>query len=263
MRNLVIVIEYDDSAFRGWQIQPGVETVQGRVEQALFEMLGHKVRLTASGRTDVGVHAKGQVANFYTENPISCYKLPLGLNVRLWPHIAVKDCFEVPLAFDSRRSAKKKTYCYRLYCSRTPSPLRDNTHCQVYKALSVDSMRKGAEYLVGRHDFAAFCASGGSSLTTEREIYSCRVEAFGDTVEIYVTGSAFLYNMVRIIAGTLSDVGSGKIPPEEVGEILRSGDRRRAGRTLKAGGLTLESVEYDFGSDYNVYNLRGNSDYNG
>ncbi len=255
MRNLVLIIEYDGSAFCGWQVQPDKETVQGRVEQALFETLGHKVRLTASGRTDVGVHAKGQVANFYTENPISCYKLPLALNVRIYPHIAVKDCFEVPLAFDSRRSAKKKTYCYRLYCSRTPSPLRDNTHCQVYKRLDVSKMKQAAEYLQGRHDFSAFCATGGSSVTTEREVYSCRVEAFADTVEIYVTGSAFLYNMVRIIAGTLVDVGSGKIPPEEVREILLSRDRRRAGKTLKAGGLTLESVEYDFASDFNVYNV--------
>lgn len=254
MRNLVIVIEYDGTAFSGWQVQPNVETVQGRVEKALEEMLGHKVRLTASGRTDVGVHAKGQVANFYTEKEISCYKLPLGLNVRLYPYIAVKKCFEVPLSFDSRRCAKKKTYCYRLYCSSTPSPLRDKTYCQVYKKLDVSAMRKAAKYIEGKHDFAAFCAAGGSALTTEREVYSCTLRGIDDTVEIYVCGSAFLYNMVRIIAGTLVDVGCGKIPPEEVENIILSKDRSRAGRTLKPNGLTLESVEYDFTSDFNVYN---------
>lgn len=245
MRNIAMIIEYDGSQFKGWQSQPEVETVQDRVEAALESVLCKPVRITASGRTDVGVHAKGQVANFFTDNPISCYKLPLAVNIPLSPYIAVKGCVEVPMHFNARRSAKRKTYCYRIYCSPTPSPLRAKTHFQVYKQLDVELMQKGADFIVGRHDFTAFMAMGSNNLTTEREVYSCNVRGIDDTVEIEVSGNGFLYNMVRIIAGTLVEVGAGRMAPEKVGEIIRNKDRTMAGKTLRPHGLTLERVEYD------------------
>ncbi|MEG1710564.1 MAG: tRNA pseudouridine(38-40) synthase TruA [Clostridia bacterium] len=244
MRNLVIVIEYDGSGFCGWQSQKNGITIQDQVQKALKSVLNEDVILTASGRTDEGVHAKGQVANFYTENPIKCYKLPLGANLLLAPKIAIKECYETDLNFNARKSAVKKTYCYRIYMSATPSPLRDRTYFQTYRQLDIKKMKEAATYFIGIHDFVGFMATGSNSFTTIREIYSCEIINIGDSVEIYVCGNAFLYNMVRIIAGTLLAVGQNRIKPNEISAIIESKDRKRAGKTLLAKGLTLESVEY-------------------
>lgn len=245
MRNIAIVVEYRGYGLNGWQSQKNGITVQDELERALKGVLGHDVRITGSGRTDSGVSARGQVANFYTQSDISCYKLPLGVNIALPDSIAVKKCLDVPESFNARKDAVKKTYIYRVYSSPTPSPIRRYTHAQVYKKLDAESMQKAAVAFVGKHDFRGFMSTGSNELSTVREIYECDVVASGDEISIIVTGNAFLYNMVRIMSGALVRVGQGKIKAEDMAKIIDAKDRRLVGKTLPPEGLTLEKVYYD------------------
>lgn len=245
MRNVAFVIEYLGRDFCGWQYQKNGTSVQGELERAIESVTGEKVRLTASGRTDAGVNAKGQVANFITDCDISCRKLPLGVNIALPEGISVRKAVDVPIGFNARKDALKKTYIYRFYISSTPSPLRMHTYMQVYKPLAVSDMAEGAAAFVGVHDFKGFMSAGSNEKTTVREIYECRAETFGDEVWITVTGNGFLYNMVRIMAGALLRVGQGRIPADFIPELIDSGERKLAGKTLPPQGLTLEKVYYD------------------
>lgn len=244
MRKLVIVVEYLGAGYSGWQSQRHKNTICDVLTEALEKIVCHKVTLFASGRTDLGVNAIRQYANFLTCCDISPSKLCLGVNTKLPVDISVKECYEVAADFDARKSALSKTYLYKLYISPTPSPLRYLTHAQLYFPLNIDKMREAAKYIVGEHDFTAFMATGGQAKTTVRTVYSLDITSVGDEIHFEVTGNGFLYNMVRIIVGTLVKVGQGKIPPQQVARMIETKDRALGGKTMPPQGLYLKSVRY-------------------
>lgn len=244
MRNIKLIIEYDGKEFNGWQKQANKLNIQGEIENAIKEITGEKTELIASGRTDAGVHAIGQVANFKTNSKIPIEKIPIALNTKLKKSIRIKDATEVSERFHSRYNCKKKTYCYTINNSKYGSSIYRNMQCHIPEKLNVEKMKKALKFFVGEHDFKAFKASGGSTKGTIRTIYDAKIEIDKENIHIYLTGNGFLYNMVRIISGTLVDVGLEKIEPEYIEEILLSKDRKKAGRTLPAQGLCLMKVEY-------------------
>jgi tRNA pseudouridine38-40 synthase len=246
-RNLKLTLEYDGTDFEGWQRQPApARTVQQVVEDAIEEMTGVFSCLHGAGRTDSGVHARGQVANFRTGATIPLTGFLRGLNAILRQDAAVTDIEEVDERFDARHSAKGKRYVYRVWNGRTRSPLVDRFAWHRYHPLDLTAMREAAASLLGEHDFSAFRASDCSRKNPIRTVRKLEIEeARPGLVEIGIEATAFLKNMVRVIAGTLIEVGLGDRPPAEVAEILASGDRARAGKTAPARGLTLERVDYD------------------
>ncbi len=244
-RNLRLVIEYDGTRYSGWQIQPGKPTVQAEIERAIHEITGRKVPLIGSGRTDAGVHALGQVANFRTRSRIPCAKWPLALNAHLPEDIRITACDEVPLEFHAQFGAKRKTYAYVVLARDVASALdRHSTHL-VRRGLDVAAMAQGAALLVGRHDFRAFGSEMAERENTVRTIEKAEVRREGDRVTFEFTGNGFLYNQVRAMVGTLLEVGLGKRPPAWIHEVLAARDRTKAGANVPARGLRLVSVEYD------------------
>ena len=243
MTKIKLTIEYDGSNFCGWQSQKNGTSIQDTIERALGKYFGCDfVRIYAAGRTDNGVHAKGQVAHFTTDKTVNSYKLCLGVNLNLPSGVAVTSAEIVDGDFDARFSAISKTYCYRIYVSPTRRPLYDSTHTQVYKPLDVEAMRKAAALLVGTHDFAAFQKTGSNLKGTVRTVNSFEVESDGDVIAFTVNGNAFLYNQVRIMCGLLVEVGKGKFTLDDVQKMLNGA--RLKFRTLPARGLTLEKVYY-------------------
>ena len=245
MRNIKLTIEYDGKDFNGWQKQPNKLNIQGEIERAIEEVTGEKVELIGSGRTDAGVHALGQVANFKIEKNISIEKIPYALNSKLKKSIRIKDAEEVDERFHSRYTCKKKTYMYVINDSLQGSAIYRNLEYHIDSKLDEDKMNEAAKFFLGEHDFKSFKASGTSSKSSVRVIYEASAERKGERVYIKLTGNGFLYNMVRIIAGTLVDVGICKIEPEYIKEIIEAKDRLKAGRTLPSQGLYLVKVEYD------------------
>ncbi len=245
MRNIKITIEYDGKDFNGWQKQPNKLNIQGEIERAIEEITGEKVDLIASGRTDAGVHALAQVANFKIEKDIPIEKIPYALNSKLKKSIRVKSAEEVDEKFHSRYTCKRKTYRYVINNSLQGTAIYRNLQYHFPEKLDEEKMNKGIKYLIGEHDFKSFKASGTSSKSSVRTIYDAKVTREGEIVTIELTGNGFLYNMVRIISGTLVDVGIGKIKPEEVKEILEAKDRLKAGKTLPPTGLYLVDVKYE------------------
>ena len=245
MRNIRLTLEYDGTAYAGWQVQDNAPTVQGAVEEALGRLLKEPLRVTASGRTDAGVHALGQVANFRTPARVPLKGFVHGLNGLLPRDVAVRAAAEVPVEFDSRRSAVDKIYRYYLYRSPTPSAFGRRTSWQLARPLDLDAMRSGALHLVGIHDFSAFRSAGCDAPHAVREIYELTLVERGEYLEVTVRGNAFLRNMVRIIVGTLVEVGGGRRAPASVAELLAEGDRSRAGATAPPQGLFLAEVRYD------------------
>ena len=245
MRNIKIIIEYDGKDFNGWQKQPNKLNIQGEIERAIEEITGEKVDLIASGRTDAGVHALAQVANFKIEKDIPIEKIPYALNSKLKKSIRVKSAEEVDEKFHSRYTCKRKTYRYVINNSVQGTAIYRNLQYHFPEKLDEEKMNKGIKYLIGEHDFKSFKASGTSSKSSVRTIYDAKVTREGDIVTIELTGNGFLYNMVRIISGTLVDVGIGKIKPEDVKDILEARDRLKAGRTLPPTGLYLVDVKYE------------------
>ena len=230
----------------GWQKQPNKLNIQGNIEQAIKNVTGEEVELFASGRTDAGVHSFGQVANFKTESLIPIEKIPIALNTNLKKSIRIIKAEEVDERFHSRLSCKKKTYRYVINNSSCESAIYRNLETYISMKLDVSKMKEAAKYFEGEHDFKAFRASGTSSKSSVRTIYKLEIlEKENNRIYIEVTGNGFLYNMVRIISGTLVEVGLGKIKPEEIEEIIDSKDRSRAGKTLPAHGLFLLNVEYE------------------
>jgi tRNA pseudouridine38-40 synthase len=245
MRNIKLTIEYDGTAYHGWQSQDNAVTVQDVVTDAIARLTGEDISITGSSRTDTGVHALGQVCNFFTGSSIPADKFAFALNAILPDDIVIRRSEEVSEDFHARFSTIGKKYRYLFYNSVFPSALMRNRAYHVFYPLDVRAMEEAAEYFKGTHDFAAFCATGGSARTTVRTITGCCVSKDGDIVTFSVKGNGFLYNMVRIMAGTLVDVGIGRISPKAVPEIIAGLDRKRAGRTAPPHGLYLEEIYYD------------------
>lgn len=244
MRNIKLTIEYQGKDFNGWQKQPNKLNIQGEIERAIGFITGEEIDLIGSGRTDAGVHSLGQVANFKTNSTLPIEKFALAINSRLKKSIVIKHAEEVEEQFHSRYSVHSKKYCYIICNSPTGTAIYRELEYQFPMPLNVEKMQQAAKYLEGEHDFSAFKASGTSSKNSVRKIFKAGVWKQEERVYIELTGSGFLYNMVRIIAGTLLDVGIGKIEPEEISEIIKSKDRKRAGKTLPAVGLYLVEVTY-------------------
>ncbi len=244
----VLKVAYDGTNYGGWQIQNNAPTVQEVLNKAIETTFGCKVNVTASGRTAAGVHAAGQVCHFDADLTIPPERLAQALNVNLPQDIAVLNSASAPEGFDANRSAKKKTYIYRMYVSPCPNPLKERYAVRIPHMPDIEKMKIGAGIYCGEHDFKAYCASRSSVKTTVRTVYSCEVNlsqsrGSGD-IEIAVCGGGFLYNMVRTMAGTLLYLGEGKITAEDIARSLSAPDRSLVGRTMPAKGLTLESVYY-------------------
>ena len=245
MRNIKLTIEYDGKDFNGWQKQPNKLNIQGTIEQAIKAITGEDVELNASGRTDAGVHALNQVANFKTNSQIPIEKFAIAINSRLKKSIVIKKAEEVGERFHSRLNCKRKTYRYIIINSEMGSAIYRNLETHIPQKLDTEKMEKALKYFEGEHDFKAFKASGTSSKSSVRKIYATKLYKENDRIYIELTGNGFLYNMVRIIVGTLVDVGLGKIEPEEIIDIIKDGKRERAGKTLPPNGLYLISVMYE------------------
>lgn len=244
MRNIKLIIEYDGKKFGGWQKQPNKLNIQGEIEKAIGEITAEDIELNASGRTDAGVHSLGQTANFKTNSKIDIEKFPVAINSKLKQSIRIIKAEEVEENFHSRYSCKGKKYRYIINNSKYGSAIYRDLEYHMPIKLDVEAMQKAIKYFEGEHDFKGFKASGTSSKSSVRTIYSAKVLQEGDRIIIELEGNGFLYNMVRIIAGTIVDVGLGKIKPEEIPGIINSKDRNRAGKTLPPQGLYLVEVYY-------------------
>ena len=245
MRNIKLTIEYDGKDFNGWQKQPNKLNIQGNIEKVISEITKEEIELIGSGRTDAGVHAIGQVANFKTNSNIPIEKFAIAINSRLKKSIIIKKAEEVPERFHSRYNCKKKTYRYIINNSNMGSAIYRNLEYNIKMPLNLENMKKASKYFEGEHDFSAFKASGTSSKSSVRTIYSADVKKENERIIIELTGNGFLYNMVRIISGTLVEVGLGKIRPEEIEDIIDSKNRQMAGKTLPPYGLYLVEVNYN------------------
>lgn len=245
MRNIKLTIEYDGKNFAGWQTQPGKVSIQGEILNAIKEVTGEVVELNASGRTDAGVHALGQIANFKTNTNIEISKIPYALNSKLPNSIVIKKAEEVEERFHSRYNCRGKTYRYIINNSEFPSALNRYREFHVPQQLDLAVMKEAIKLFEGTHDFKGFKSSGGSpKKTTVRTLTKCELIQNEKNIIIELSGDGFLYNMVRIIAGTIVDVGLGKIKIEDMQKIIESGDRKLAGRTLPPHGLYLVEVRY-------------------
>lgn len=244
MRNIKLIIEYDGKKFGGWQKQPTKLNIQGEIEKAIKELTGEEVSLTASGRTDAGVHALGQVANFKTNSNIEIVKFAIAINSKLKKSIVIKSAEEVDEDFHARYKCKGKKYRYVINNSYQGTAIYRDLEYHIPQKLDISKMKQAIKYFEGKHDFKGFRASGTSSKDSIREIYKAEIKEDNERILIELTGNGFMYNMVRIIAGTIVDVGLGKISPNEIPEILESKDRTRAGKTLPAHGLYLVEVYY-------------------
>lgn len=240
-----LIVAYDGTRYHGWQLQPNNVTIESVLNQALSELLGEEIFVTGASRTDAGVHSRGNVAVFDTDTKIPAEKISYALNQRLPEDIVVQDSCEVPKDFHPRRINSKKTYEYRILNRKFPDPARRLDTYFYHHSLDVEKMREASFYLVGEHDFKSFCSVKTAAETTVRTIYGLEVTRQEDIIKIRITGSGFLYNMVRIIAGTLIQAGGGKIDPEAVKEILQAKDRSAAGPTAPAHGLTMLGIEYE------------------
>ena len=244
MRNIKLTIEYDGREFNGWQKQPNKLNIQGSIERAIEEITGEKIDLNASGRTDAGVHALGQVANFKTDSNLPIDKFPIAINSKLKKSIRILNAEEVDDRFHSRLTCKRKTYRYVINNTTIGSAIYRYLETHIPQKLDVNEMSKAVKYFEGEHDFRAFKASGTSSKSSVRTIYEAKVYKIDEKIYIELTGNGFLYNMVRIIAGTLVDVGLGKIKVTDIPDIITQGKRELAGKTLPPNGLYLVKVEY-------------------
>ena len=244
----VLKIAYDGTDYAGWQCQKNAVSVQETLETALQTAFGICVRLTASGRTDAGVHAAGQTCHFDAELTVPPEKMPDALNRFLPKDIRVLEGWSADETFDCNRSAKRKTYCYTLYVSPREMPLLQRFAVRIDDAPSLRVLRKTAKLLEGEHDYKAFCASGSSVKSTVRTVYQVRVEEEKlynlRMIKLYVTGNGFLYNMVRTMTGELLDLATGKRTQQSLQLAYQTGQRELLGKTMPAKGLTLINVDY-------------------
>lgn len=244
MRRIKLVVAYDGTRYHGWQRQENAVTVQQVLEEALEKLTGEAITLTGAGRTDTGVHAWGQVCSFETDCHIPIEKFALASNTCLPDDIRIREAELVESSFHPRFDARAKWYRYRIYHHRIANPLTRAYQWFVPTPLDVESMQQAIGQIVGEHDFRAFAASGSEAKTTVREILSAQLTQQNAYLTLDIVGTAFLYNMVRIIAGTLVDIGRGHQPPDTFLNMLQSGDRLAGGMTAPAHGLTLMQVFY-------------------
>lgn len=247
MRKILLTIQYNGKNFCGWQVQPNKRTVQEVLEKRISNLLGEeKISLFASGRTDSGVHAYCQTAHFETDSDFDIKKLANAINSVLDTDISVLSAKEVSKNFHARFSIKQKTYLYRVYCSDVLEPLNNGRVAKVNSKVinNFELIKKASKFFIGTHNFYGFCASRSSTTDFVRTIFDIKIKKTKKCIDFYITGSGFLYNMVRIIVGTLISVGEGKILPEEIPEIIESQDRKKAGKTMPAYALYLYNVKY-------------------
>ncbi len=244
VRRIKMIVAYDGTNYKGWQVQPNGITIEEVLNVKLSELLGEEITVIGASRTDSGVHALGNVAIFDTETRMPADKISFALNQRLPEDIVIQGSCEVPPDWHPRYQDSRKTYEYRILNRTFRMPTRRLDTYFYHYPLDVGKMRRAAAYLVGEHDFKSFCAVGAQVKTTVRTLYACDVVKEDDIITVRVTGNGFLYNMVRIIAGTLIRVGGGEMEPERIPEILAACDRSAAGPTAPAHGLTMIGLEY-------------------
>ena len=244
MRNLRLDICYDGTRYRGWQRLPGKDdTIQGKLETALSRILGEPIEISGSGRTDAGVHARGQVANFHCESTMAAPEILENLRRYLPEDIGIYSCRDVSERFHARLNAKEKTYCYRIWNSEMPCVFDRRFVAVMPETLDISAMEQAARYLMGQHDFAAFCGNAKMKKSTVRYIRDLTVTRQGNEVRITVTGNGFLHNMVRILVGTLVEVGRGEREPDSIPQLF-GGKRAEAGFLAPPQGLCLMEVYY-------------------
>ncbi|MFL0249165.1 tRNA pseudouridine(38-40) synthase TruA [Clostridium neuense] len=244
MKNIKLIVEYDGTNYCGWQRQRNNSTVQQTIEEAINEITGEQVKLIGCSRTDSGVHAKMYVCNFSTNSTIPPDKMGIVINHRLPEDIVILNSEEVDSSFHSRYCSKGKMYSYTILNRSERAAIGRNYAYQYSRNIDIEAMRKASVYFLGKHDFSAFKSTGSSVKDNIRTIMQIKVEKDGDYIKIYVAGDGFLYNMVRIIVGTLLLVGEKKISPHYIEEIIESKDRNKAGKVVPARGLCLEKVFY-------------------
>jgi len=246
MRNIKLTIAYDGTEFHGFQIQTGtgLKTIQGTLEKVLSILTKEQITVIGAGRTDAGVHARGQVVNFFSNTRIPVERFPVAVNSLLPASIVVREAEEVGPDFHARFQAIRKTYCYTIFNEQIMDPFWRFYAYHVPVPLDIAAMEKACAFFLGRHDFRGFCASDTAVKDFVRTIEACSLKQDGPLIRLTVTGDGFLYNMVRIMAGTVLEVGKKKRGAEEIPELLQEGRRAAAGATLPPWGLCLLSVEY-------------------
>lgn len=244
MRNLKVMTAYRGTKYHGFQRQSNAVTVQETLEKHLSKVLNEPVTVTGCSRTDTGVHANNFCFNVKTNSRISCLGFQRGVNGELPDDISILSCEEASSDFHARFDCVGKEYIYKMHCSESKNPFASDLMFHYRRKFDIDAAKRAAEYLVGEHDFASFCADCTNVSTTIRTIYSFGIENCGDSVTMLVKGSGFLYNMIRIIVGTLIDVSEKRISPDDIPSILAAKNRLRAGRTAMAHGLYLNRVFY-------------------
>ena len=245
MKRVKLVVAYDGTDYSGWQLQKNAVTIEEKLNKALSELLGEEIVVTGASRTDAGVHSLGNVCVFDTNTRMPAEKICYAVNTRLPEDIVVQSSCQVADDFHPRAGKSSKTYEYRILNREFRDPTRRRDTYFYHYELDVAAMEKAAAYFIGEHDFKSFCSVHAQVESTVRTIYDCQVHKDGDIVKIRVTGNGFLYNMVRIIAGTLIEVGVGKRKPEEILTMLEATDRCSAGPTAPACGLTMIGIEYE------------------
>jgi len=243
-RRIRIFVAYDGTNYHGWQVQKNGITIEAELNRCLSELFGEEIAVIGASRTDAGVHALGNVAVFDTSGCMPAGKISYALNQRLPEDIRIQKSEEVAPDWHPRYCSSRKTYEYRIYRAEFPMPVKRLYSCFIYRPLDVGRMREAAACLEGEHDFKSFCQTGAQVENTVRTLYTLQVEEQGADLVIRACGNGFLYNMVRIIAGTLIEAGMGRRKPESMAEILQAGNRSAAGPTAPACGLTL--VKYEF-----------------
>ena len=244
-----VVVEYDGTDFCGFQFQPALRTIAGELETALSRLFDRTVKVTAAGRTDAGVHASGQVISFVSHDAFPIDKLSIALNTALPLDVSARDAARVATGFSARASATQRRYAYTIVNRRDPSAVMRRFAHHDHRVLDLGRMRAAAAHLIGEHDFVTFCGVLPQRGGTVRTVHAIEIEADGEIVRLHVHGAGFLHRMVRIVTGTLLDVAAGKREPADVATMLAATDRKAAGPTAPAKGLSLVDVRYpDFSS---------------
>ena len=244
VKRLAVLLEYDGSAFSGWQVQANSHTVQAELEKAVWTAFHERRRVQGTSRTDAGVHARGQVAAFDLAYPLSAARLVLALNKIMPPRVRVLKAWPMRPGWDPQRTAISKTYTYLIYNRSIYSPLWSGRAWQIFQSLDLEAMLRAAKHLVGQHDFSSFQASGGAAEDAVRRLTAITITRQSKLVKIKITGNGFVYRMVRNITGTLVEVGKGRLKTTEVKKILMARNRKLAGPTAPAYGLYLEKIKF-------------------